>query len=159
MAAGQSELAPGSPVRIQDLKSRPELNGITTTVGPFDKAKGRFAVAVPDGSKLLLKPENLVAVMSADESDDDALALESNADDDELILEGNDDDDGDDGPLLEENEGSEDEEDGLQLEENEDDEDLMLEDNDDDDDLALEDNESDDDDDGLALEENDINCK
>ena len=134
----------GSAVRIKDLQSRQALNGTVAVLGAYNSAKGRYAVEIPDGDKLLLKPANIELIKAtpaqpsvayppepeaADEDDD--LALEENEDDEDgLQLEGNDDDE--EPLLLEANGGaSEDEDDnGLELEGNEDeDDDLLLEDN------------------------------
>jgi len=165
---------PGSPVRIRDLQSRPSLNGTIATLGDYKADKGRYAVVVPEGSTLLLKPDNLETAVGDDgkNADDDALELEDNDDSDDLALEcngGGEDSDGGDSLALEQNDGdgeedddelaleenaavADDDEEELELEANDEDEDLELEANDDEEELELEANTDDDDDDELALE-------
>jgi hypothetical protein len=60
-AASESGLKKGDTVRVTGLASRPELNDQVGTVERFNKSKGRFAVRLPDGSSVLLKPHNLAA--------------------------------------------------------------------------------------------------
>ena len=61
MPAFESGLKKGDTVRVTGLASRPELNDQVGTVERFNKSKGRFAVRLPDGSSVLLKPHNLAA--------------------------------------------------------------------------------------------------
>ena len=47
----------GVKVIVEDLQSRPELNGTAGTVASWDAAKGRYAVKhTASGEALLLKP-------------------------------------------------------------------------------------------------------
>ena len=64
LAAGSAKL--GLRVLVQGLSGRPELNGLDGRVGPFDAARGRYAVwvfpcdRVPEKKSLVwLKPANL----------------------------------------------------------------------------------------------------
>ncbi len=45
-AAGEAELPPGTRVRVDGLKARPELNGAGGTVLSFDAGRGRYNVEV-----------------------------------------------------------------------------------------------------------------
>lgn len=47
------------PVRLNGLQARPDLNGLNGTIGEFDKKEGRWAVHMEDGTRKLLKAENL----------------------------------------------------------------------------------------------------
>lgn len=61
-------IARGAKVRIQGLKSRPELNGKEGTVKSFDKETGRYKVvlsAEDGGGALALKPEALQELRSS----------------------------------------------------------------------------------------------
>mmetsp|Transcript_5592 Transcript_5592/g.11702 ORF Transcript_5592/g.11702 Transcript_5592/m.11702 type:complete len:548 (-) Transcript_5592:642-2285(-) len=55
----EAAVLPGEEVRIRGLQSRPELNGMMGVVRSYSKEKGRYAVELADGSKILLKLANL----------------------------------------------------------------------------------------------------
>ena len=45
---------------LTDLRTRPELNGQSVTVGERDTATGRTAVTLPNGTQILVNPKNIV---------------------------------------------------------------------------------------------------
>lgn len=59
--AAEQVLKKGDTVRVTGLASRPELNDQIGTIERFNNSKGRFAVRLPDGASVLLKPHNLAA--------------------------------------------------------------------------------------------------
>ena len=52
----------GKTVRVTGLVQKPEQNGSIGTVGEWDEAGGRYAVAIYGGLKLLVRPVNLQVV-------------------------------------------------------------------------------------------------
>lgn len=50
----------GKHVRISGLQAKPELNGLLATAGDYDATKGRYAVRLRNGTRVALKPANLV---------------------------------------------------------------------------------------------------
>ena len=56
----EATLISGAYVQLQDLISRPHLNGRKGTLLEFNKDVGRWNVLMEDGSGLCLKPQNLV---------------------------------------------------------------------------------------------------
>ena len=60
-AMADQVLKKGDTVRVTGLASRPELNDQICTIERFNNSKGRFAVRLPDGASVLLKPHNLAA--------------------------------------------------------------------------------------------------
>ena len=51
----------GRRVQIQNLASKPELNGTYGLATSFDDAKGRYNVKLQDGKDIALKPSSLTA--------------------------------------------------------------------------------------------------
>mmetsp|Transcript_42204 Transcript_42204/g.97718 ORF Transcript_42204/g.97718 Transcript_42204/m.97718 type:complete len:178 (-) Transcript_42204:52-585(-) len=68
-AAGSTELVPGVRVRLADLQSRPDLNGIVGTLGSFDPTKGRWAVNLGSEGTKLFNAGNLVALKAEEAGD------------------------------------------------------------------------------------------
>ena len=51
-----------TPVALDGLVARPELNGQAGTCGDFNEAKGRYPVKLEGGESVLIKMMNLVAI-------------------------------------------------------------------------------------------------
>eukprot|EP00929_Paragymnodinium_shiwhaense_P120739 TRINITY_DN9276_c0_g6_i1.p1 TRINITY_DN9276_c0_g6~~TRINITY_DN9276_c0_g6_i1.p1 ORF type:complete len:831 (+),score=234.46 TRINITY_DN9276_c0_g6_i1:159-2651(+) len=59
-AAPKAELVPGAYVRLDQLKSRPSLNGRRGMLLDFDEDSGRWNVIMSDSTGVRLKPDNCV---------------------------------------------------------------------------------------------------
>ena len=55
-------------VRVEGLAERPELNGCFGTVLLYDAARGQYCVAIEGGVPVLLRPDNLAAVPTKDQT-------------------------------------------------------------------------------------------
>ena len=64
-SAGSTRPTAGNSMSIQGLKSRPELNGSPCTVVERDMETGRYLVALPDGTRMKIKPECLSSAPAA----------------------------------------------------------------------------------------------
>ena len=58
------EIQDRARVMVRGLSSRPELNGGVGSVADYDRAKGRYIIAVGNGEAVALKPQNLLQVLT-----------------------------------------------------------------------------------------------
>jgi len=72
--AAESVLEIGKSVKIHDLKSATQLNGLPGTLRKFSDETGRWQVELDNGEVKALKPENLVRFVRAAEKEQDAMA-------------------------------------------------------------------------------------
>jgi hypothetical protein len=64
VAASKLIFPPGTPVTIKDLVSASHLNGESAKVESFNNKKCRYILIREDGTKVMVKPENILAFAS-----------------------------------------------------------------------------------------------
>ena len=68
-----STMQAGTSAKIQNVKSKPELNGQTVVVEAWKQQTGRYTVLLTSGEKIDLKPSNLLPLSSPTLSDSEKL--------------------------------------------------------------------------------------
>ena len=63
VAASKLIFPPGTPVTIKDLVSASHLNGESAKVESFNKKKCQYVLIREDGTKVMVKPENILALI------------------------------------------------------------------------------------------------